>query len=104
MPPSAKVREPIPSEDALHRDDQILAEGCDGLQENDRVGGKVSVKQRRSCLVEHAGVHAPCMEVDAAVMLMGYVVKSHQALSFRGKLNPLPSVPSLLRVRGRGPV
>ena len=37
-----------------------------------------------SFLVEHAGVHVSCVKVDAAVILMGYVVESHQALSFRG--------------------
>jgi hypothetical protein len=35
------------------------------------IRGEISMKQVRSCLVQNTGVHAPCVQVDAAVMLMG---------------------------------
>jgi len=82
--PCAEVGEPVPGEDALHRDHQVLTKRRDRLQEDVGNRRQVTMKQGFPFLVEDAGVHVPRVKVDAAVVLMGYVVESHQALSFRG--------------------
>ena len=82
--PCTEVGEPVPGEDTLDRDDEVFSEWSDGFQENVTVRGQVSMKKDFSFLVEHAGIHVSCVKVDATVILMGYVVESHQALSFRG--------------------
>jgi antitoxin component HigA of HigAB toxin-antitoxin module len=79
-----EVGEPVPGEDALRRDHEVLAERSDSLQEDIGSRRQVSVKQRRSLLVEHARVHASRVKIDAAVILVDDVVESHQALSFGG--------------------
>jgi hypothetical protein len=75
--PSTEVGEPVPGEHALRRDHQVLAERSDGVQEDVGVGGQVSMKKDLPLLVEHAGVHVSCVQVDAAVVLVGSVVESH---------------------------
>jgi hypothetical protein len=82
--PCAEVGEPVPGEHALHRDGEVVAEGGDCLQEDLGVRREVPMNEDLSFLVEHADVHVPRVQVDATVVLVGYVVESHQALSFRG--------------------
>jgi hypothetical protein len=40
---SAEVGKPIPGEDTLHGDDEVLTKRGDGVQENVGVGGQVFV-------------------------------------------------------------
>jgi hypothetical protein len=82
--PCAEVGEPVPGEDAFDRDHEALAKRRDVLQEDFGNRRQVTMKQSFPFLVEDAGVHVPRVKVDAAVVLVGYVVESHQALSFRG--------------------
>jgi len=49
-----EVGEPVPSEDALDRDDELLPERGDGIQEDVGIGGEVSMKECFSFLVENA--------------------------------------------------
>jgi hypothetical protein len=48
---SAQVRKPVPTVDALHRDDQVLAEGSDREEEPLRVTGQAAVQQHDALTV-----------------------------------------------------
>ena len=84
--PRTEISKPEPGEDAFRRDGELLAKRSDRLQEDIGICGQVSIQKRVSFLVEHASLHVSWVKVDATVVFMGYVVESHQALSFRGQV------------------
>jgi hypothetical protein len=88
----AEIREPVPREDAVDGDDHVLAEGSDDVEEVLGVGRAVAVDPDIPLSVEHAHVHVPGVEVDAAIELVLLRVESHQVSS-------LSSVGGLLRGR-----
>ena len=68
----AEVGEPVPGEHALGGDDQVVAEGGDGIEEGARLGGDFAVQQGGAGLVEDAKVERPGVQIDAAVKLVGF--------------------------------
>jgi hypothetical protein len=72
-----EVSEPIPVEDALRRDDQVVAVGCDGVEEAGSVAGEVLVKQDVALGVQNAQIESGGVKVDPAVMLMLLGIEAH---------------------------
>jgi hypothetical protein len=73
----AEVCEPVPGEHALGGDDEVVAEGGEGLEEGLGTGGDALVEDDSAGLVEDAEVHGPGVEVDAAVESVLLVVQAH---------------------------
>ena len=72
-----EVGEPVPVEDALGGDDEILPVGLDGLEEASAVTGKVLVEQDVAFGVLNAQIEGTSVEVDAAVVLMLSRIEAH---------------------------
>jgi hypothetical protein len=45
--------------------------------------GKVTVEDGVAVLIEDAKIHAPCMQIDAAIKSMGLAVETHGMVSFK---------------------
>ncbi len=86
----AQVCQPVPGEDALDGDSEILAVGFDRPQEGLWRGGHVAMEDHSPCCVEDAEVHCLGMKVDTAVVSVLFGVESHGSL-----LNGLSSTPRL---------
>jgi hypothetical protein len=56
-----KIRQPLPREDAFHRNDKVFPIGCNDLEEQSRVGFHVLVQHGFPCLIENADIHGMCM-------------------------------------------
>ncbi len=98
----ADVREPIPREHALGRDDQILAVRGDDLEEC--LSRRVHIARHEDLAgrVKDAAVHRFHVEIDSAIVPMLPVVESHSALLLRGYARvPALSLPSW-EVQGEG--
>jgi hypothetical protein len=72
-----QVGEPVPVEDALRGDDQVIPEGCDGVEKPGPVAGEVLVKQDVALGVENAQIESAGMKIDPAVVLMLLGVEAH---------------------------
>jgi hypothetical protein len=77
----ADVREPIPGEHALSRDDEIVAVRGDNLEERLRRRFHVAVHQYLAGGVENADVHGLHVEIDSAIVTVLPVVESHRSSS-----------------------
>src|SRR5262249_7991104 len=86
----AEVGEPVPGEQALDGDDEVVAEGGDGLQEAVGMGGQVLVEDDLSGGVKDAQVHGPGMQIDAAVESVLLIVEAHGLLP-RYRWGPEPA-------------
>jgi len=76
--PGAEIGEPVPAEDALGGDDQVVAVGLDGLEEEIGIAAQVAVQELLAALVvEDAEVHRSSVQVDAAVVSMTAGVETH---------------------------
>ena len=75
----AEVGEPVPGEHALAADDEPFAERRDRIEEGGGIGRQIAIEERLALSVEDVRVHAPCMEIDAAVVLMLVVVETHDS-------------------------
>lgn len=75
--PGAQVGQPVPGEDALDGDDEVLTVGGDHLEESLRPGLYVAVDEDFAGLVQDADVHGSGVQVDAAVVAVLLGVKSH---------------------------
>jgi hypothetical protein len=62
-------------------DNDILAIGCDGLEQRFWGGWHVTVNQNFPSLVQDAEVHGAGVQVDATVKLVLLGVKSHEVSS-----------------------
>jgi hypothetical protein len=51
--------------------------------------GKVAVEDDVAVLIEDAKIHAPCMQIDAAIKSMGLAVETHGMVSL-GWVEPEP--------------
>jgi len=91
----AEIGEPVPGEDALHGDDEVVAERGDGREEVIGSAPDVLVKKDLAFSIEDAEVQGLGVKIDAAVVLMGLGVESHE--SSPGRLGVDPPT-SLLRV------
>ena len=98
----AEIGEPVPGEDAFHRDDQVLTVGLDGPQEDPRIAANVLVKEDLPSLVENAQIHGSGVQVDAAVVLVLPGVESHRFPSCEWVGFAAPAYPTSGRHR-RGP-
>jgi hypothetical protein len=73
-----KIGEPVPAEDALGGDDEVIAEGCDSLKEEFGIASQVAMKNDVAGLVfEDAEMQGPSVEVDSAVVSMTAGVETH---------------------------
>lgn len=81
---SAQVREPVPGEDALDGHDQAFPVRGDDLEEGFRARLHLAVHKDLACLIEDAHVHAPGVQIDAAVVAVLFRVESHSVLFLRG--------------------
>ena len=82
--PLAQISDPVPDENALYCDRQIVAVRFDEpgkcgrvgrslrslLAQTSRVGFQVLVHQDRPCLVGDANVHLRCVKIDPAVVFV----------------------------------
>ena len=66
----ARIGEPIPGEHAFAADDQSLAKGLDGVEEDVGIGEQVFLEDGFAVLIEDVGEHTSCMQVNAAIVLM----------------------------------
>jgi hypothetical protein len=76
----AEVDQPVPAEQALASDDQVVTVGGDRLQESRRVRRYFVVQDNLTGVVEDAQVHCPGVQIDPAVESVSVVVKAHHAL------------------------
>jgi hypothetical protein len=95
----AEVGQPIPGEDALDGDDQILAKEFRSLSGGLGTGVEVAVQQHLPLLVEDTQVHPTGMQVDATVVSVGFGVESHQVSSL-WELDTSGSIPNSYAPRG----
>src|SRR6185436_19082586 len=72
-----QIGEPVPGEDALDADDDVVAVRRDGAQQRLGAGGHVLVEHDVTAGVEDADVHDACMQIDSAVILVLLCVESH---------------------------
>ena len=72
-----EIGQPVPGEDALDGDDEVVAIGRDDLQKRFGVRGQVLVDQNLAVAVEDADVHRFRVQIDAAVVAMLVRVESH---------------------------
>jgi hypothetical protein len=80
----AEIREPIPREHALRRDDQIVSVRGNDLEERLRGRLHVAMHEHLAGRVQDADVHGLHVEIDSAIVPMLPVVESHSALLLRG--------------------
>ena len=85
----AEVGDPIPGENALHRDDQITVEPAEGTIQMLWLGRHVPVKQGFSLSVQDADIHLPCLgcvpqakprnaaRIDADVEFVLFFIEPH---------------------------
>ncbi len=74
----AEVSQPIPGEEALDANSEVLSVGPDRLQEGVRCGGHVSVEDDLAIGIEDAKVRGLGMKVDPAVVGVLLGVGSHR--------------------------
>jgi hypothetical protein len=93
--PPAQIGEPVPGEDALDGDDEVVAERGDGLKERLGAAPEILLEQDLAFSIEDAQVHGLGVKIDPAVVLMSLGVESHGSSPERTGVSD-PS--SLLRV------
>jgi hypothetical protein len=86
--PGAQVGHPVPAEETLDGDDEVLAVGSQGFEEFVWIAGELLVDQRLTGLIKDADVHAACMEINSAVVTVLLGVESHRGLL---SLRPTPA-------------
>jgi hypothetical protein len=72
-----QIGQPVPGEGALDCDHEVVSVLFDGFQEYLPVGLDVSMQQDRALFIDDAEVHCFCMQVDSAIILVLFRVKSH---------------------------
>ena len=76
----AEVGKPVPAEDALCTDDQIVPVGLDRTEKAVRLAAHVAVEERFAGVVlQDAEVHGPSVEIDPAVVSMLASVEAHES-------------------------
>ena len=73
----AQVREPVPGEDALDGDDEVVSVGLDGRKKVFWAASHVLVEKDLAVAIENAEVHGLGVKIDAAVVSMSLCVESH---------------------------
>ena len=62
-----QIGEPIPAEQRLTADDQLLSERFDRFEEVRRFGGEIVMEAFGPIGIDHAEVHTSCVQVHSAV-------------------------------------
>ena len=75
-----QIGEPVPGEHALAADDDALAKGSDGLEEDIRIGGEIFGEDGVAVGVKDVREHASGVQINAAVECVGRVVHMHGIL------------------------
>ena len=73
----AEIGQPVPAEDALGSDDQVVTVGSDSLEEEIWVAPELLVEADLALLVEDAEIEIATMEVDAAGVLVLDRIEAH---------------------------
>ena len=85
----AKVGKPVPSEHALATDDDVVLKGSDSIEQSLGFAREVFVKHDRALLIKDAGMHGPCVQVNAAIEWVLLGVETHGMDSLgRAKFEP----------------
>ena len=90
--PCTQIRQPVPGEDALAGDPEILAIGSDDLEEGLGLRGQVLVHEHLTGGVEDADVHRPRVQIDPAVVAVLPGVESHRSSSCAVSRVLLPAI------------
>jgi hypothetical protein len=77
-----EIGQPVPGEHALAADHETLTIRFDQSQEGIGLGGDVLVENDLTSGIKDTDVHGIGMEIDTAIKLMLFGVKSHGAGSF----------------------
>ena len=80
----AQVSEPVPAEEALAADDQVVAEGLDEVEKGPRAAWRLTVEEDSAVGVKDTGVHGPGVQVDTGVVPVLLGVESHGGLFLQG--------------------
>jgi len=93
----AEIREPVPAEDALGADHEVIGVGRDGLEEG--LGRAVDsiVEQDSTLVVGETEVHRASMEIDTAVVAVAAAIEAHEVPSWSEWMRRL--APDILPVR-----
>jgi hypothetical protein len=86
-----QIGEPVPGEDALDGNDEVIAERRDGPQERFGGGLQNAVQQDLAVPVQDAQIHGSGVQIDAAVVPVDVCVESHWGLLSR-RLSNAPNV------------
>src|SRR5262249_7441172 len=85
----AQVGEPVPAEQALAADDEVVAEGGDGVEEGGAVGGDGLLEEGVPGLVEQARGQGPGVQFAAEVESLLWGEEAHHGPGgWRGGLIP----------------
>jgi len=76
----AEVGDPVPAEEALDGDDEVLAVRLEGFEQLVALAGELAMEEGLAFLVEDAEVETLGVQVDAAVVLVLLGVESHRGL------------------------
>jgi hypothetical protein len=90
-----RVGQPVPGEDALDGDDEVVSVGRDGCEEVLLPAPQVLVENGLPLAVENAQIHGLGVEIDPAVVGVAFRVESHGSLLKRtvvsSSVQPTPS-------------
>jgi len=93
----AEVGEPVPGEHALAADDEVFAEGLDGVEEGVGLGGQIAFEDGLALVREDVHEHGSGMQIDAGVELVWLVVVRHGSppCVVTGRPDPASWLPAL---------
>jgi len=74
---AAEIGEPVPGKHAFHADHQIAPERRYRVKKGFRRTGNIAVQQHFTPCIQDAEEHFLRMEIDSAVVLVIFCVKSH---------------------------
>jgi hypothetical protein len=78
----AEICQPVPTEHTFHTDDEVLEIGENQVVKCLGVRFDVLVNLGFSLVIDDAYIHFPCMQIDAAIVLVLLIVESHGLASF----------------------
>jgi hypothetical protein len=76
-----EISKPVPSEDTLCSNYDVLSIWGDGPEERLRLGSHISVEDHFGTLVQNTEIHRSCVKIDTTVMAMLSGVESHEVSS-----------------------
>ena len=76
------VGNPVPGEDALYTDDDVVLVRFYCTLQMCRIGIRVFVEDDGSVRIDDTDEHVSCMQIDPGIELMLLVIKSHPASSY----------------------